>query len=243
MKTLLLLLLCIIVLVIGIINNTMKLLTTRRFIITNYMYIFVGFLLFLITGEYLDNNNFDIIKIGERLLPLFILTIILLFGILMTPPQYQSIKHLYWLGFIILLSVSGYPMYKIAKQEKIIYRVLISLAVIFIVMSQIKTDSDNYMPYMMACLLSLIVFQSLDLIFGSREGITKRFWYYSIFGIVLFSGFLIYDTNRMVRISKYLEKTCNKTHLVCADYPEKSLGILMDLLNLFNQLTYVYRKN
>jgi len=244
MKILLLILLCILVLIIAIINNVTKPLTTSRFIATNYLYIFTGLLIYLFTGEYLEKQNIDIFTIGQRLMPLFILTLLLLFGILMMPSENQSIKHLLWLGFVILISVTGYPIYKIAKEEQILYRVLVTLAIIFIIMSYVQIDNfESYMPYLLFGLIGLIIFQSLDLIFGSSSGINKRFWYYSIFGIFLFSGFLIYDTQKIIKLSKYIEKNCIKTHLECADYPTNSLSIILDLLNLFNQLTYINKKS
>jgi hypothetical protein len=90
--------------------------------------------------------------IGNKLLPLFILTTILLFGLMLTPYNNQAIKHLLWVGFIILMSIVGYPIYMLAKEEKIFYKVLITLAILFIGMSYIAYSNK---------------FISLFLLFGS----------------------------------------------------------------------------
>ena len=93
-------------------------------------------------------------------------------------------------------------------------------------------------------LLGLIIFETLDLIFAdySSKNIQKRFWYYSLVGIVLFSGFLVYDTQKKIKEGLLLEKICTH-HLRCADYPTKSLDLFMDILNMFNQLTMAFGSN
>jgi FtsH-binding integral membrane protein len=251
MISLLLIIICILVLIYGIYENVNKQLTVNRYIITNYMYIFVGLLLYLLTNTTLELNSFNFLIIGNKLLPLFILTTVLLFGLMLTPSDNQSIKHLLWVGFIILMSIVGHPIYMLAKEEKIFYKVLITLAILFIGMSYIAysnklTIFDGIAPYLLFGLIGLIIFQSLDLLFSdsSSKGLETRFWYYSIFGIILFSGFLIYDTQKIIKVGGLLEKYCkNKNHLSCADYPEKSLSIFLDLLNLFNNLTLVNRNS
>ncbi len=101
---------------------------------------------------------------------------------------------------------------------------------------------QGYSAYFSMGLLGLIIFQSLDLIFSdSNKGQNNRFWYYSIFAIVLFSGFLIYDTQKIIKEAYILQYVCrNRQHLECANYPEKSISMFLDLLNLFNNLTNVY---
>jgi FtsH-binding integral membrane protein len=196
----------------------------------------------------MEKNDVDFMRIGSRLLPLFILTLLLLFGILLTPSNQQIPLHLMWLGFIILMSVSGYPIYLLAKQEQILNKVLITLGIIFLSMSYLAYTNrfeflQGYSSYFTFGLLGLIVFQSLDLIFSDyNKGQDTRFWYYSIFAIVLFSGLLIYDTQKIIKEASVLETICkNRSHLECANYPEKSISIFLDLLNLFNNLTNVYR--
>lgn len=248
MKSFLLLIILILVLIYGIYNNVKSQLTINNYIITNYMYIFTALLLFLLSNFMLEKNNVDVMRIGNRLLPLFILTLLLLFGILLTPSSQQISLHLMWLGFIVLISVTGYPVYLLAKEEKILNKVLITLGIIFLSMSYLAYSNrlnwlQGYTSYFTIGLLGLIVFQSLDLILSDyNKGQSTRFWYYSIFAILLFSGLLIYDTQKIIQEAHILENICkNRSHLECANYPEKSISIFLDLLNLFNNLTNVYR--
>ncbi len=245
---LLLSIIAILVIIFGIINNVKKKLTVQNYIITNYMYIMVSLLLFVGINNIYTKDIKNILNLKNKLLPLFILSLLLLFGIFTTSGDNQVLNHLLWLGFIIIMSISGSSVYYIAKQEKILNKVLLTLGIIFISMSFFAYYNklgffDKYYSYLFFGLLGLIIFQTLDLIFADYENknIYTRFWYYSIFGIILFSGFLIYDTQKLIKEGKYLEKTCIN-HLKCANYPLNSLNIFLDIINLFNQLTYVYKE-
>ena len=249
MNQILLILICILVLVFVIYKNIQSQLTVSNYIVTNYMYIFTAFLIYAMTNLTLEKDPDSILKVGSRLLPLFILTLVLLFALAVTPQPNQGLKHLMWLGFIILMSVMGHPIYMKAKQDQIMTKVLLTLGVIFLSMSYVAYSNqlgffDGYMPYLMMGLLALIIFQTLDLVFAdySSTGIKNRFWYYSLIGIVIFSGFLVYDTQKKVKEGIILEKIC-KHHLRCADYPTRSLDLFLDILNMFNQLTMIYGNN
>lgn len=248
MISLLLVLILILVLIYGIYSNVQSPLTVKNYIITNYMYIFTALLLFILTNSTIEQQNINVMDISNKTLPLFILTILLLIGILFTPSTQQVPLHLMWVGLIILLSVSSYPIYLLAKQEQILNKVLITLGIIFLSMSYLTYTNrvdwlQNYSSYFTFGLLGLIVFQSLDLLFyNNNKEQNTRFWFYSIFAIVLFSGLLIYDTQKIIKEAHILKTICkSRSHLECANYPEKSISIFLDLLNLFNNLTNVYR--
>lgn len=242
----LLLSILILVLVQSIYSNINKKLTKNNYIITNYMYIFTGIVLYALTNTILEQNNTKLDYVGNRILPLFILTLLALFGILFTPSNQQLQLHLLWIGFVILLSVTGYPIYLLTKQEKMLGKVLLTLAVIFMSMSYLAYSNKiewlkNYYSYFVFGLLGLIVFMASDMVFSdiNKEQET-RFWYYSLFAIFIFSGLLIFDTQRTIKEGTILEETCkNISHLKCANYPKKSISIFLDLLNLFNNVSNV----
>ncbi len=251
MHELLVYIILILALVFGIYKNVEKPLTLNTYIMNNYMYIMTALLLFVITNNVLEKNQGNVFKIGERLLPLFILIILILFGLFSVPQNNQGLRHLLWLGLVILMSVGGHPIYALAKENNILNKVLITLGILFVSMSYLAYSNrlgffDGVSSYLFMGLVGLVIFEALDLLFAdyNSPGIYTRFWYYSIIGIVLFSGFLIYDTQKMIMEGKVLDVICkNENHLVCADYPVKSLSIFLDILNLFNKLTYVYSKN
>ena len=146
MNQFLLIIICILSLIFGIYNNTSSKLTVNKYLITNYMYIFTAFLIYTITNLFLEQDLNNVLRIGSKLMPLFILTILLLFGLVFTPQPNQGLKHLLWLGFIILLSVSGHPIYMKAKEEQILSKVLLLVngLVLFNLRVELSTDDLSF---------------------------------------------------------------------------------------------------
>jgi FtsH-binding integral membrane protein len=238
----------ILVIIFCIINYTSNPLTNNIFLLVNYMYILLALLIFILINNIITNPE-TIVKLNSRILPLFILTIMSIFGLLLCPSEYQTIKHIVWTGLIILLSIMLQPIYTIAKQQNILSKVIISEGAIIATMSYIAYSNqldyfNGLFPYLFIGLFGLIIFESFDLLFAdyTSPNINTRFWYYSIFGILLFSGFLVYDTQKLIKTGQSLEIECyDKNHLVCADYPSKTLDIILDMINLFSNITSVYR--
>ena len=249
MIQLLLLLIVILVLIFGIYNNVQSQLTVKTYIITNYMYIFTALLLFILTNTAMEQKKFNLMNFDNKLMPLFILSIVLLIGIMFTPAKHQIPLHLMWLGFVIILSATGYPVYSIAKKEKILNKVLITLGIIFISLSYLTYTSrldwlQPYSSYFRYGLLGLVILESMDLIFSNdNKSQDTRFWYYSIFGIVIFSGLMVFSTLKIMNDGKLLEKNCKSiAHLECANYPKKSINMFLNIINLFNSLVGAKRR-
>jgi FtsH-binding integral membrane protein len=240
----------ILVLVYMIYMNVTKQLTLKSYVTTNYMYIFGALLIMVFANYLMDKNGYDIMNLYNRILPLVILIFVCLFGILLTPTDSQLVKHLFWLGFIILNSILIYPVYQVAKEDNIIWKIMITMGLMFVGMSYIAYSQplgefDKWSPYLFLGLCGLLIFRSLDLLFAdySSKGFENRIWWYSIISIILFSGYLIYDTQKIMKDGVVLSKECiGKDHLECADYPSKSLGIILDLINLFTNFTNAFRK-
>lgn len=238
------------VLVLAIFNNTQKKLTKNNYIINTYLYVIVSLFVFIITNKILEKNEFNILNLYHKLTPIFILTLLLLFTILFTDSSNQLIIHLLWLGFLILMSVTAYPIYLLSKEEQTLTKVLLTLAVLLLGLSYIAYKNklgyfDSWFSYLFGGLFALIVFQCLDLIFSNpnSDGLGYRLWYYSLFAVILFSGFFMYDTQKLIKQGIILEKICNKQNqFQCANYPVKSLDIYLDIMNLFNNLVILNKK-
>ena len=59
---------------------------------------------------------------------------------------------------------------------------------------------------------------------------------------LLFSGFLLYDTKKIEQNGIILSKLCNNNSNLCdkfLNYPGESLNIFLDIINLFNNITYL----
>ena len=234
------------VLIFAIFNNTQTKLTKNNYIINTYLYVMVALFTYVITNKLLEKNQ---INIHSKILPLIILSFLFLFTILFQDPSEQVFIHLLWVGFIIILSIIGQPIYSFAKEEKILNQVMLTLGILLLGLSYLAYSNrlgffDKWYKYLFGGLFTLVVFESLDLIFSDlySTGLNKRFWYYSLIGLVLFSGFFMYDTQKLIKEGIILERICNKNkHLQCANYPVKSLNLYLDIMNLFNNLVILNR--
>lgn len=215
------------------------------YIINTYCYIFGSILLIFLTNIFMEYSEVSPFTLYEKILPITILTFILLFGILYTSRTEVIQKHLMWLGFMILLASINYPIYMIAKENGILIRVITIVGLIFLSMSYLAYSKpsaffDQYYKYFFYGLFGLVVIQALDLIFGDIGSTYNRFYYYSLITVVLFSGFIYFDTRKLYVKGLALENLCKaesiKGNLICGDYPTESLNITLDLLNLFSSL-------
>jgi FtsH-binding integral membrane protein len=127
--------------------------------------------------------------------------------------------------------------------------VLIELVSIIAVLSYLAYNSplgvfQSWINPMMYVLSTLIVVELLELIFGDyrSDGFITRTKIYSWIGLLLFSGFLIYDTQKIIIDGNKIVDLCDSgDQMICSDYPAASLGIFLDIVNLFNNLSMINR--
>ena len=89
------------------------------------------------------------------------------------------------------------------------------------------TYFDSWEPYLISGLIGIIVSRLFNFIFififidlNYSKGFNGRDWIISIFTVVLFNGFLLYDTQKIIKEGIILDKNCvGKDNLSCADYP------------------------
>lgn len=224
-------------------KNVSHQLTTKSYILTTYMYIMFALLIITLI------NNSDVFKLSSnmKMVALCFLSLILLIILRIIPKKHQVLKHLVWLGLICSFGIMINPIYEIAKMQNVLYNVLFSVFVMFITTTFIAYKSpENYFnllePYLISGLIGLIIFRLTNIIFSDLSGksFTNREWYISFATIIIFNLFIMYDTRKILNDGIKFEKICvNKDNLECADYPEKSLSVILDLLNLFANTTSI----
>lgn len=140
------------------------------------------------------------------------------------------------------------PIYNYAKNENILNRVLFSVAAMFLVMTYFAYNKpliyfDSWEPYLISGLISIMVSHLFNIIFSDFEnpkGFIGREIIISMVTIVLFNGLLLYDMQKIIKEGIILNQICTeKNNLSCADYPVKSINIILDLINLFTNMTGV----
>ena len=93
---------------------------------------------------------------------------------------------------------------------------------------------DSWLKPMLIILCGLIFVQLIDLLFfvkgAQANSFIQRYRIYSWIGLLLFSGFLVYDTQHLIKKAHYITSVCSsKNQSICADYPKESLNIFLDI--------------
>lgn len=224
-----------------IVNNMQKPLTETTYIGTSYLYVF-GSLLFLIISSALFNKYhvFDSLTDG-KMIAIFILSLISLCGIMVTSSSQQVLKHILLIIFLLTLTVSAYSIYQVAYDNNILSKVLITVGVIIVAMSWIAYSQpldvfNSWGIYLFFGLLTLIIMEALDIIFNDPTNYHYKVWGWIT--TIMFSFFMIYDTQKLRQNAvKVLELCKTQSQFECTDYPTQSLGLLLDILNLFQGVT------
>lgn len=234
--------------VIGIIvNNLQKPLTPNLYVFNTYMYILLAIIIIATTWTIGDtqvsgHNLFDFE--GYQILGVFILSLLFLFGTILSTNR--TITHCAWFLFVVTIGMMTYVYYRTQAKSDIL-RVFISLLVLIGILSWISYTKpldtfDNWFNPMMLILVGLIIVQTIDLIFfydhGTQENFLTRFRIYSWIGLILFSGFLLYDTQKLIKNSEIVAIVCtNREQSQCANYPVESLSLFLDITNLFTSMS------
>jgi FtsH-binding integral membrane protein len=165
----------------------------------------------------------------------FINTVIIflsLFGIFITAPG-SALQYLCFVVFAVSAGQNSQIFLKEDEKDQTLSRILITLGGIFVGMTALGFyDRQNLLgfgPYLSAGLLGLIFGQlgyMAYLFAGGKEKAPLS--YLSDFGVLLFTIYLAYDTQRL----KQQAGICK-----IPNYPSDSLGLFLDIANLFNLLS------
>lgn len=228
-----------------IIKNMAEPLSEQIYLVNTYLYIYAGLIIIILFSAIMDKLSIFQSINPIMLLVIFILSIISIFGIMFTSTNNQLLKHIFLILFLFSISVLTYQWYKIAINNNSLYSVLISLGVIIISLTIIAYTQpintfDSWGSYLMIGLCGLIVFQIVDMIFGSSEGLFARDKIYAWIAIIIFGGFILYDTQKIRQNAIIINDSCpTRNQLACADYPTESLSLILDFVNLFASLVRV----
>jgi FtsH-binding integral membrane protein len=229
-------------------SNVSKNLTTKSYIMTTYMYVFSAFLFIVLLNEC---KLLPEISHSLKIIALCFLSIILIISLNLISKDNQLFKHIIWIGFIACVAMLSKPVVDLAVKQNILNKVLISVGSMFLVMSYLAYTKpldyfNSWYPYLYTSLIGLLASQLSNIIFSNLDepsGFLSRDWYISAFAVLVFNGFLLYDTQKILKEGLVLDYICQgQDNLSCASYPDKSMNIILDLLNLFTNTTNIMKK-
>lgn len=242
-KQIIIIIIMILFVLINLMKSLNKQLTSKIYVQNTYMYVVIALLLFSLILMMMRNNNV-VINNGKSF-AMFILTIIIIYGINYT--QNKLIRHILWLIFIFSIAYIMQPIYNIIDANTL-WKIIITVAILTTGLIYYSSTVDinkfnSWSNYLFYSLLALIIFECFDLVFSNGNSNTNfRYKLYSMIAIILFSGFLLYDTKKIEQNGIILSKLCNNNSNLCdkfLNYPGESLNIFLDIINLFNNITYL----
>lgn len=235
----------VIFMIINHINN--ENISVRQYIVNTYSFILLGFiitsLVWVASDEYqlFDMNN----NIGIKLIATTILSFISLYVVMTTSKDSILIKYTAWGVFMVSMGLMTYVTYRVNIKTNMLTSTIIELLAIVAVLSYIAyvepldtfTSWGTPLTYILG---TLIVIECIDLFFGDYKSSSflSRSRIYGWIGVIIFSGFILYDTQKILIDAEKITNTCDsKEQLNCADYASSSLGMYMDIINLFNNIS------
>ena len=216
--------------------------TCNSYILNVYLYVALAFSLVAFIVKQLEQHNVNV-NSNYRLymLILFIITIASIIGIHFIDNIY--ITNLLWLVLIISFAVSIYPMYLILSNENIFMKTLISVVFIVLILTAIAFLKPEYISLswgngLLVALTCGIIIHLVQYFIGGTS--SKFNLLLSYFFVLLFSLYLLYDT-KVLQVKAANCKNMLDNLKIYPNYPRESLGIILDILNLFTNLGNINR--
>ena len=224
-----------------IVHGTAQPFTPSQYIANTYMYIFLGIIgMGLVWCVKYSHGH---LPTQTNPLVWLLLSILCIVGTMRSDPM---VSHIWWVGLIGLLANQTYVWYLVNRSNQSDTKVLVQLFVIGAVLT-IGAFGSTHGTYagwgapLMGVLVGLIGVELVDYFLLSHDGNAyHRLQGYSFVGLLLFSCFLVYDTDVLRGNASKLARLGNQTQCDprdLANYPAASLGIGLDLLNLYGNLT------
>ena len=210
--------------------------TCNKYILNTYLYVFLSFLIIAVSLVSAEHNKLKYVPSLGSFLGLFLLSLaFLVFTMMITPSNTIStiLKHILWLGFILILTVLFYPMYLSITDNKIMISAIVttlSLVLILSVVAFARPDliSLTWGPVLFTILVTVIIFELASMLlvpkirFNPNSSLYKGISY---FVILLFIFYILYDTKMMTIRAKLCKNN--------ADYVNESLHLFLDIFNIF----------
>jgi FtsH-binding integral membrane protein len=182
-----------------------------------------------IGNEILQNQN-----VWVKIILNFLITLILLFGIFFTPTG-GVLKYLFFAAFSFWIGQTVKPLVDKLKDKNTLQHTIFLVMGVFAAMTAVgfydKQNILGFGPYLLIGLLGLIIAQIVLLFVNESKFV---FDLIRFFGVALFSALTAFD----VQVLKENAKFCRalKKDGRDPDYPKESLGLFLDLINLFSFL-------
>ena len=218
--------------------NLRKPLTVSNYVINTYTYIILALLIITLVVSILTYVGGGLF--WTAVCATFISLIVLFF----IENKHVYLRHALWLIFVLSIGVIMSTTTLQIKDKSIIWKSIMTVIVLIICLTFIASFfSDDYFDswgnYLFISLAGVIIFMLIDFLFD-YNGHFSRSKLLSIIIVIIFSGYVLYDTKKIKQHAIHVINSCGKVNS-CANYPVESLGLFLDIINLFASFLNLYR--
>lgn len=200
--------------------------------VTNvYLYVLLGLLITAFTLLFISKRRYAITNVKKLIA--FVIAMVAMFSIFAIKPQNVLLNHTVWLIFVIAMAVLMFSIWRYSEYRGTLTSTMISIAIIFSVLTTVSFMRPDLIKLswgsgLTIALLAGILAGILPILFSSAKPSKSYYKWLSAFFVFVFMMLIMYDTKFLIEKSK-----------VCTypDYPQDSLGLFLDILNLFNNIT------
>jgi FtsH-binding integral membrane protein len=208
--------------------------TCNRYILNTYLYIILTINIISILMILMEYLKVQFRPNGLLFFSMFFVSLACIFMMHYIDAHSIVLKHIVWLVFILLLGLLFYPMYNRYKNQKhLILSSMLTTLIIFVGLSfvaYIKPEwiSLSWGPVLLLLLIGGIIMELITIfLFSKSNNRSLVLSLLSYFFIMVFMVFILYDTKRL---------QINALECVKADYIKESLGLFLDIFNIFVRL-------
>lgn len=154
---------------------------------------------------------------------------ILLLLITLSATNNSSLKVSTFSLFILTVGLILHPLYKIAETQGLAAPILTTVIMVFTILSVLTFIQPNILPisvghYLLFGLIALVIFR-IALLF-TRKTTNKWLMVSSVVGILIFTGFTIFDTKMMILRAR----KCHQPY----DHINNAISLFLDFINLLS---------
>ena len=206
-------------------------LTCNNYILNSYLYILLAILI-VSNMVIIVDKNYQSLHYFFNFWILLAFSLGALFLTLTIDPRSTVLKHGAWLLLMLFFGITAWPLYKRTKAANTFQSTLATTFSLVAFLTAIAFYNPNLIslrmgPILVLSLVAGILLSVFSRLLASKKTFTMIDYYLSYGLIMIFSLFILYDTKKL---------QINAKKCVIPNYINESLGIFIDILNLFSNI-------
>ena len=210
--------------------------TCKNYILNLYLYLSLAISLLAFTTIILEKVKINSSIYKKLIFASFLVCIICIFSIYLVENIY--ISHFIWLLFIISIGMSFLPIVNILKENNDFVKTLVTVTVLVLLLTALAFYKPEYISlnwgnFLIVALIVGIIIRFIQLLIGEPTSKFNLLLSYAF--VLLFSFYLLYDT-KLQQIKALKCQDLVNNFKIYPNYPRESLGIFLDIINLFSNI-------